>query len=179
MSRNEALKAVFSKIGWFVNEDDYERRIAEARRTLADPAAHANVRECATLIVAAADGTQISNSPAPQPSHAESSVEPVLLGTTADGKSVFDANASAEFWLRCAALTPTGEKVKERLIAAGHAPLTARAKDLSIDVDAVLAAAKDHKVMGRPADPVEALKGEIAMQEAAKGQPTASHVRGL
>jgi ClpP class serine protease len=55
-----------------------------------------------------------------------------------------------------------------------NADLIAKAAALKIDVAAIEAAAN-----AAHTDPVEALKGEIAMQEAAKGKTTASHVRGL
>ena len=65
-----------------------------------------------------------------------------------------------------------GETAPLRIDA--NADLIAKAKALKIDVAAIEAAAISAKT-----DPVEALKGEIALQEAAQGVHASGGVRGL
>ena len=141
-------------------------------------------------LTAAGEPVPAGPTSAPAPSAATGAVDPEdagtwIAGTDAAGKSVTFAEAvRSGSWAAVKTFTPLGERMRQLnpdlSASAIPAALLAKAAELKIDVPAVLAAARGHLVMGRPADPVEALKGEIALQEAARKHASPSaNVRGL
>lgn len=167
---NDALKAVFAKIGWFVDDEDFPAMVARARQTLADPEAHASRKEVAALIVAAADG-----GPAPSQSSAFSASpgqSETVLGQGADGKPltvegcrVAGADPLAFLVAAGVTLNAEGRKMLESLQAAARSDPLQHAKLLGIDVAALKAACVESATSSHPYDFDVALAAEIENQE--------------
>jgi hypothetical protein len=124
----KALEAVFHSIGWFVDEKGFPSKIANARRTLADPNAHPSQRETAGRIIAAADGHP---APAAQSSAGASSEDhetvaaaagseaAIILGSTAEGREVTLGDVEKEglqLFASLAKFTDVGASVRDMIL---------------------------------------------------------------
>ena len=170
-----ALREVFAKLRWHVDERDYADQVARARQTLADPNAVASSKEVCTRILAAA-GERAPGVPpaapgpvraAEPPAPASTDADEVLLGLAADGKELTVADFCARhtdpleyLGQPGAVLTAAGLRMQSRLKEATATDPLRRARKLGIDIEAVATWARS---AGH--DFLDVLQAEIELQE--------------